>query len=513
MSGNKIVQAKIPCPLEGCNSSDAYHVYEDGSGYCFSCTRYTPPNGRDSGEDTYGYDYVPYSGLTKKTVSKFRILSKYNSSGDVVAVSFPYHDGRGSKVRDLTKPKSFTSIGEMSQPGLFGKELWTPGCARSITITEGEKDAASMWQMLTEQSRGVYPCVSVKSSSSAKRDCLAEYDYLNSFDRIYLALDNDEQGKKASKEIASIFPPSRVYQVQSGQFKDANEWLLLGSWQDLRKSWENARTYRPENIVSNYGEIEQALKERSETVRAEWPWRILQGDTFGIRKGERILFSALEGLGKTEIVRAIEHHLLKTTDENVAIIHLEESLERTIKGLAGYELGTPCHLPISNSSDDDIMRAYRDLTGRDDRLFIHTHFGSDSPDDILATIRLLVSGYDCKFVFLDHITMVVTGLEDGEERRLLDNLSTRLAMLTEELDFTLIFVSHVNDDGLTRGSRNISKIADLHIALERDIYHPDPVERNTTQLVIKKNRFAGTTGLSSKLYFDPETFMISESVL
>jgi len=40
-------------------------------------------------------------------------------------------------------------------------------------------------------------------------------------------------------------------------------------------------------------------------------------------------------------------------------------------------------------------------------------------------------------------------------------------MMVKELDFALIVVSHVNDDGLTRGSRNISKIADIRLDLYR----------------------------------------------
>jgi hypothetical protein len=33
----KILEQHIPCPM--CSSSDAYCIYSDGHGYCFSCRR------------------------------------------------------------------------------------------------------------------------------------------------------------------------------------------------------------------------------------------------------------------------------------------------------------------------------------------------------------------------------------------------------------------------------------------------------------------------------------------
>ena len=64
----------------------------------------------------------------------------------------------------------------------------------------------------------------------------------------------------------------------------------------------------------------------------------------------------------------------------------------------------------------------------------------------------------------------------------------------KEFDFALIIVSHVNDLGQTRGSRCISKVADIRIDLKRDLMSDDPIERNTTRLSVSKNRYCGRTG-------------------
>jgi hypothetical protein len=103
-------------------------------------------------------------------------------------------------------------------------------------------------------------------------------------------------------------------------------------------------------------------------------------------------------------------------------------------------------------------------------------------------------------------------LGGDNERRALDYLATQLEMMVKELDFSLIAVSHVNDDGLTRGSRAISHVADIRIDLSRDIQSADPVVRRTMQMTVSKNRFCGRTGPAGTLLFDPETYTLSEDL-
>ena len=83
-------------------------------------------------------------------------------------------------------------------------------------------------------------------------------------------------------------------------------------------------------------------------------------------------------------------------------------------------------------------------------------------------------------------------------------------MMVEELDFTLFMISHVNDQGQTRGSRNIAKVADLRIDMHRDLTAESDLERNTTYLTIAKNRFAGKTGPAGRLFFNSDTYVLSE---
>jgi twinkle protein len=451
-------------------------------------------------------EYVPWRGVTADTMRFYRCGTKVAPDGKPLTIGYEYPGG-GIKVRDLNE-KKFWSTGSMSAPGLFGQDRFPAASAKSITITEGELDALSVFQMLGSQ----YPAVSVRSSSSARKDCQQAFDYLNSFEKIYLALDNDEQGRKASQQVASLFDFNKVFEVKLDLYKDANEYLTKDKAREFKSVWWNSKRYLPEGIVSSLSEFRHILEADGDKPSIPGPFPVLDALTMGIRTGEFILVTAPEGIGKTEFIRRFEHHLLQTTSVPIGCIHLEETKARQLKGLAGIELGCPAHLPTGGVSPDEINNALVKLTsGRDDRLHIYSHFGSDDPDVLLETIRFLVAVCGCKYVFLDHLTMVVTGLESDDERKLLDYLSTKLATMCHDLDFTLFCVSHVNDDGKTRGSRNISKVANLRIDLSRDLVAELEEDRNKTFVTVTKNRYAGKTGPAGVLAFDVDEFMLKEA--
>lgn len=449
--------------------------------------------------------YVPHRGLTEDTLRFFGMKTRVAEDGKPIATELPY--GSATLVRDWAT-KRFRWTGFSTNASLFGIEKFSAGQARYVTICESGYDAASVYQMLGSK----YPVVSVRSATTARGDCEKARDFLNSFERVYLCLDNDVAGQTAASEIAKLFDSSKVYYVNLTTHKDANEYLTA-SEADAKafvSIWYNARPYLPRGIVNSYEDVEGILAKAENGAVASWPFKTLESATCGIRLREVNLVTAQEGVGKTEVLRAIEYHLLKTTDDNIAVIHLEEGEKRATQGLIGYELGLPVHLPDSGVTLEDQLGAYKTLTKRDGRLHFYAHFGSDDPDVILDIIRYLATVCHCKFIFLDHITMLVTGYEGEDERKKLDYLSTRLAMLTRELGFTLFLVSHVNDDGKTRGSRNISKVADLVVYLHRDVEASTLETRTQTEIMIKKNRYTGRTGPAGYLKFDSKSFTLKE---
>jgi twinkle protein len=155
------------------------------------------------------------------------------------------------------------------------------------------------------------------------------------------------------------------------------------------------------------------------------------------------------------------------------------------------------------------------------RLFLYDHFGSLEPENLLNRMRYMVTGCGCNYIFLDHLSIVVSGLESGDERRFIDNTMTQLRSLVEELNFCLILVSHLkrpdgraHEEGACtslaqlRGSAGIAQLSDLVIGLERNQQDEDRPDIMIVRVL--KNRWSGETGVACSLSYCRETGRLSE---
>ena len=510
----KFAEHGLPCPV--CDSSDAYAIDHHGIGHCFSCGHHGSGGTRKkdldiSEDDIVTAEYVPHRGLSQKTLEFYDVKTKL-VNGTPVEWGFPYPNGsyKIKRVNPPTKKDKYVWKGEANTASLFGADRFKAGSRESITITEGEHDALAIREAVGDKTAAV----SIQSASTALRDIELNRAYINSFDKIILAFDNDEPGKSALKKVVAsgLFDFNKLYHVPFDRHKDANEYLLAKERDELLKVWKACKKYTPDNIISTFEEITEALKENREDEIGTYPTKRLNNMLYGLYRGQVVLVKGLEGIGKTEIFRLMEYHLLKETECKLGLIHMEEDKATTIKGVATYELGVPCNLPDTGVGEDDILRGYQAaVKGREDRIFLYTMFGGDDPDDVIDSIRFLVASGGVDIVFLDHITMLVSGVEEGDERRKLDYISTKLKKMAKELKFCLVMITHINDDGQTRGSRMISKIADTIIHLDRDLTADDENDRNTLWMTVEKNRMAGRTGKAGGLFFNTSTFKLEES--
>lgn len=504
-------QGNGPCPCG--TSSDAFRVYpEDGHGYCFSgnCSRTNKrfsrreldrldvnseykkyPEYKEAVEATTvptSYQYIDVRGVTKGT------WERYQSPVKVIGekpfeIGFKYTE-TSSKVRNLDK-KSFYWKGGTS-PGCFGKLAFPVGTFTDIIITEGEFDAPSALQMVGGTKLAA---ISVSSSSSAVKDVQADHAYINSAQRILLAFDNDKAGQEAAAKVAQLFPFEKVYKVELAAYKDANEYLVNDGAKLFRAAVAAARKFTPDGVISSYDEVLEALNAKKEKAVVSFPFKAGEEKLEGLRFGTSVLFSGREGIGKTEILRKLEHHVLKHTDYNIGLIHLEESKDESLNNLLTYEVGQPLRKKHVDVPVEEKLGHFKKLTGRDNRVFVYSHFGSDDPDDFLWIIRHLVAVCGCKFIFFDHVNFVVSRMRpETDERKMLDYICSSLEKMVEELDFCLVFIAHENDNGETRGSRNISQTCFVRIRLSRDLEAASVTERTKLWMSVAKNRPTSSTG-------------------
>ena len=176
-------------------------------------------------------------------------------------------------------------------------------------------------------------------------------------------------------------------------------------------------------------------------------------------------------------------------------------------------------LHLGEHEQQTLQEAY-DSTIANWNLYLYDHFGSLSPDIIYNRIEYMALGLDIRIIFLDHLSILLSGL-DGDERRMIDTTMTKLRSLVERTGISLFLVSHLRRTqtdkdhtdgakvslGQLRGSQAISQLSDTVLALERDQQSMDDV----AVLRVLKNRYSGETGVAAELKYNKSTCKFHET--
>jgi twinkle protein len=464
------------------------------------------------------FQAISKRGLSEETCRKWGYsVGIYNNQTVHIAT---YRNAAGEAVAQKVRfpNKEFVFLGDTKNCGLFGHHLWRDQGKR-VVITEGEIDALSVSQVQDNK----WPVVSVPNGAQgAKKAIQRALEWLEGFEEVVFLFDNDEHGIEAAKECALLLTPGKA-KIGKLPLKDASDMLVAGRVKELIDATWSAKVYRPDGII-NGSELWSKLTEKNNVQCIPYPWLGLNTLTRGIRQGELVTFTAGSGIGKSQVCREIAHDLLKR-GETVGYIALEESTKRTAEGLLGIELNQPIHLS-KEIADEAALRQAFDRTVGCGRLYLFDHFGSLDSTNLLSRIRYLTRGCNCGWIILDHLSIVVSGIGDGDERRLIDNTMTSLRSLVQETGVGMILVSHLkrpeghnrgHEDGAQislaqlRGSAAIAQLSDMVIGLERD--QQDDEKKHQTTVRVLKNRFSGETGVATTLVYDQKTGRITEGTV
>jgi len=534
---NGFVKYHLPCPL--CESTDAVSLNKDGSAYCFSCQQYIREYNMETNHETTNrvneyqvkdflkesnYAEIIDRNIKEDTCKKYGVTVKMDSVGSITHHYYPYHDKQGAKIATktrYTKLKEFSIQGNTKNSGLFGENLFSKN--KYIIITEGELDCLSAYQMF-KTDRYDTPVVSIKNGiTSAVKDIKGSLEWLESnFDNIIINFDNDKHGQEGALKVAELFSPGKCkIMYLPEEYKDASDCLTKNKIQIYTKAFWDAKLYAPDGIINANVLFEEIAKP---TTRAfvQYPFEGMNKLTYGIRPSELVTFTAGSGLGKTQVMREVVYHMLKSTEDNIGLLMLEETPVITSKGLMSIEANQRLHLPDVHVSKEE-LKTYFDATVGTGRIYMFDHFGSNSIDNIVSRVRYLAKGLDCKYIIIDHVSIIVSDQSHGDERRALDEIMTRLRTLVQETGVSMIVVSHLrrpdgkgHEEGAAtslsqlRGSASIGQLSDMVIGLERDAQNDDPEIRNTTRVRVLKNRFAGLTGPCCDLRYDIDTGRLKE---
>lgn len=521
------------CP--SCGSSNNLARYSDGHATCFGvdCNYYehanggaieaspeAPRNPKRRFEMSGVFAAITDRRISQGVCEKFGVTVEYGTDGNITKHHYPYYDVStnqpvGTKVRRVEN-KEFYATGTYENTGLFGQQAFKEG-GKYVTVCEGEADALAISEMFD----GKWPVVSIKSGAgSAVKDIKSSLEWLETFENVVICFDNDEQGQKAASKVLQLFSPNKAKNCTL-PLKDAGEMLKANRIREFTSEWWNAKTYRPDGIVGGQDTWE-LLNATKDVKSTPYPWSGLNSVTYGFRPKELVTITSGSGMGKSQIIRELEHYLLGATDDNIGILALEESIERTVTGVMSIEANQPLHLPTTSVSDEYRREVWEKTMGTG-RFYMFDHWGSMGEDTLLNKIRYLAKGLDCKWIILDHLSIVVSDQAEGDERKAIDAIMTKLRQLVQETGVGLFLVSHLkrppskgHEEGAQvslselRGSAAIAQLSDMVIGLERNQQHKDPVIRNTTTVRVLKNRFAGLTGACCWLGYDSDTGRMTE---
>ena len=516
------VTGKEPCPecrkTGGDTSGDNLARYDDGGAYCFSCGHSERADGHTSAPKTQGKAFAPLlqgeyrsllkRGLDKETCKHFGYaVADYH--GKTVQVAPYYRDGKvvAQKLRDANK--KFTITGDAKQMGLFGQQLWREG-GKMLTITEGEIDAMSMSQLQNNK----WPVVSVPNgANSAAKTVAQEIEWIESFDKVIFMFDMDDPGQEAAKECAAVLSPGKAF-IARLPMKDANMCLLNGKSKELIDSMWGAKAFRPDGVIDIADVVDKASQDIE--IGLDWPWPSLTEKTYGRRRGELYGFGGGTGCGKSTVFKQIAKHIIETEAMPIGMIMLEEPPSMTAKTMAGMMMGQRVHVPGVQYDKERLRETLLSLSGR---VYMYDHFGSMSFEVIREKIRYMVRALGVRDIFLDHLTALASAI-DTDERKAIDKIMAELSSLTQELDCTIYYISHLttpegkaHEEGgrvlekQFRGSRSIAYWSHFLFGIERDKQD----EGGVTVFRVLKDRYTGdAAGLRFGLRYCTTTGLLDE---
>ena len=447
-----------------------------------------------------------------------RVLNQYGITRDGDCTIFNYRNQSGDVVAQKLRNADKTKVswrGNAKEVTGFGSHLASPNKHEAIAICEGEFDAPSIFHATSGKVVGV----SVPSGAQSAANFVKKHlDFFNQFKIVYVATDMDEPGKAAASALVPLFEAGQVRRIIFSR-KDANEELQeLGS-QAVKDAVHGAKEIRPDGIrsASAYKGIALQPPERSVTPCAFSYWN---DKSQGFWDNQLILLIAGSGIGKTTFARALA---LGDMERGIKVgwIGLEETAEEAIYRFVGMAAGVQLHarrnyIGLNDAQLAAISDADKFVTCGG-RLELFDHFGSLDEETILNRMAYMVRSLGCRHLYLDHLTIVGSGL--AQDTRHLDALVTKIRSFIAATKCTVFAISHLNrgsaqfknheDGGVPelhdiRGSHSIVQLSDTIWALSRKR------GTNRTHSFCLKNRMLGRQGYAGSFEFNEATQQLSQ---
>lgn len=342
--------------------------------------------------------------IAPATIDAYRVATRDG------AIMFPYlRDGELIAAKYRTLPKSFRQDAGC-EPCLFGWQAM-PANARVALICEGELDAMA-WHTYGVCALSVPMGGGEKGKHTGWIE--SEYERLALLDTIFLSMDSDDSGQKATRDLCERLGRERC-RVVTLPHKDANECLMQGVLPEhMAAAIRDARTMDPSEL-RDVGDFEDAIwnEYNRQDAGLLLPWKKTH-ELILMRPGEVSVWAGVNGHGKSTVVSQIVGQL---------------AADRARVCVASMEYRTPMWMMRMNRQIAGVARPDEGLCRQITRalkgyLYAFDVQGAAKAKRIMEVFRYARRRYGTELFMIDNLTKC--GFDDDDyasQKRFVEELS------------------------------------------------------------------------------------------
>lgn len=470
----------------------------------------------------------------KGNIAKFyNVRVGLGTDGKVARHYYPQYtpegEWKGAKCRTLPKDFCYGHLGwTWGKSLMFGQRTVGDVCAAggrldTLLLVGGECDTMAAQQMLWESRAGTkwekvpFHVWSPNKGEASLQEILDQKEEIRKFKKIILCFDNDDAGKKLTRDVAKIFRGRCHKLVLPAGCKDPNDCLKCGREKEFVDAWWNPADPFEGGVIASAGKYRDKAKEMP-TQGLGWPWPELDSVTYGMRDHFLSVWGAGTGVGKTKTTKTIVDHVINVHKEPVVVIYLEEQADKTVRSFAGELINKDLTAPPVNDPDDDDYTPMRDYTQEqadeaidrlcdDGMLWIGDLEGRKDVDSVLEVCEeAMALGY--RYFIIDNLTAFEHKNKDGSAGSVtaIDETMKKLGTFKDENPVNILLLSHLkrpygdrkpHEEGGAvqvadfRGSGSITFWANAVFGIERNTCAESMEERLLTCYHCIKNRDVG----------------------
>lgn len=469
---------------------------------------------------------VCYRGITKETDEFYRVRSKLDENGKVIARYYPEtFEGKLVGFSCRNHPKDFTHghVGKVGSSNDMDGQFKYKSGGKYILIVGGQEDKNSAHQMFLSNQRkrgqSQYNPIAVVAPNKGEGSCAKQvsrnYDFFDSFENIIVGLDNDDAGIKAAKEVAKVLPKDKV-KVAKWSMKDPNEMLKAGKEDQFLRDFWSAKDFTQSNIKSSINLLHESIEYLSLPRISLPPYmnKLQQGcgggSDSGILQCSVVNIIADTSVGKTTHVNNMVHHFFMNSPIKPGAVEVEMPAGPYLLDLISLHLGD--NLMNSGRTNTQVMEyiqrpevyeRYKDLLFRDtgeERFKIIDNMDGGI-DRIVDQMECMYKRDGVRLFVIDVLSDLLRSCDNSKQDEFM--MWEKEFVKKNAMVFNVLHTRKVPADAkgnkrrITEydalGSSTFPQSAHINILMERDKLAEDFITKNTTFVWMPKVR-GGTTG-------------------